>query len=111
MKQLHPSFGPVPPAEFKRAMNAPALVAADIIRKYDPSFGKTDNASEPKKFRVRVRREVSNYERATVEVEAASKEDAETLVEAMPPSGFDWSYSESGDADTFYVENTEEVER
>jgi len=52
MRERHPSFGPAPPDEFARAVKAPAIVTAQIIRKYVPAFGGARNKTLCKKFQV-----------------------------------------------------------
>ena len=41
-KNLHPSFDPVPPEEFRRAEQASVPECHEIIQKYDQMFGKAE---------------------------------------------------------------------
>lgn len=98
-KPLHPSFGAVPPAEFYRAMQAPAGHATEILRQFVPTFGirGSDPTAMLKKFEVSVSRTCELRQHARISVEAQTKDEAEKLIDAMDWDGFAWS---DGQADT-----------
>ncbi|MBZ5673731.1 MAG: hypothetical protein LAP61_05735 [Acidobacteriia bacterium] len=108
MSDKHPSFGRVPPDEFRKAMESGVPTASNILRKFEPTFG-LPAGTEKKEYKVRFYRTATTEERATEIIEAYSQEEAEALANQMDHDNLDWSYSSSGNADESYVESVEEA--
>ena len=88
---MHPSFGPVPEAEFRKAESAPAMVTTDILRRFAPLFG-LDKGSDgdDKTFAISFTRNVSITETTTIEITASSEEQARAIALSMDVDAFDW---------------------
>ena len=83
---MDPSTGPIPRSVFEEIVAAPHGKARDMIRKYDPLWGRVEGESI--KWRVEFRRRA--YETGYATVEATSKEDAEREAEKIEASLFNW---------------------
>ena len=75
-------FGPLSPAEFQEAVDAPYGKATAILRRHDPMWGRFANEGDKIKWRVRFQQTVTMG--ATSYVEAATEEEAEALAELIP---------------------------
>lgn len=76
----HQSFGRMTPVQIKELADAPFGQAAKSIREIDPLWGVEEG--RPIKWRAKFSREVREVGSAIVE--AATKEEAEELAEALP---------------------------
>ncbi len=95
------STGPIPRDVFAEIVAAPHGKARDMIRKYDPLWGRVEG--EPIKYRARFTRRAREVGYATVE--ASSEKEAETLANLLDTSTIDWQpddFDEEGELD--YVE-------
>ncbi len=99
-----PPFGPMSADEFQKAVDAPFGMAASMLRKHDPLWGKT-GAGDGEPVRWKVRLEKTTRLRATTYVEAATEEQAELLAAAVDGSGLDWD--DIGDDDDGEVVDVE----
>ena len=81
LMQANP-FGPLSPAEFQEAVDAPFGQAAVILRKHDPMWGRFKNEGDKIRWRVKFEQTVTMG--ATSYVEAATEAEAEALAELIP---------------------------
>lgn len=91
--------GPLSPEEFKALVDAPHGQALKAIQKFDPLYGKFSAEGEPRKWRVKLVKEVTAT--GFVTVEAVTKEEAEALAHGISDYKIDWDYDDDG---TSYVE-------
>lgn len=98
------SFGPLSPEEFKKLVDAPYGRAVNVIRRFDPLYGKTSSEGEKVKWRVTLHQDVTMS--ASVTVEAATEEEAEILAEAMDDDKLNWDYENN---ESSYVVNVRRV--
>lgn len=101
----HPSFGRIPPNIMKDAITKPFGEATRLIRKYEPTFGLRGNG-ETNKFTVEVSRVVSRKDTAIVEIEAADKEGARSIIDEMDWDNFSWKEGWD-EEDDFEIESVE----
>lgn len=93
--------GPIPPEEFKALVDAPHGHALKIIQKYDPLYGRFPAGGEPRKWRVKLSKEITAT--GFVTVEAVTAEEAEELAHGVPDHKIDWDYDFDDDG-TSWVE-------
>jgi hypothetical protein len=110
MPQLYPAYGPVRKAKFLEAASARGYgKATEIIREFVPTFGIEKSDGPAKTFTVKCSQYVSTRQRATVEVEAASEQEAEKIVRAMAEDEIDWTDDHyDSEADHFQIDHIEE---
>ncbi len=77
----HP-FGPLTPAEFQEAVDAPYGQAGVILRKHDPLWGRFKEPGQKIKWRAVFHQTVTM--RAFATVEAGSEEEAQAAAELIP---------------------------
>jgi hypothetical protein len=111
MSKPHPSFGIVPEAKFREAEQASAGRATEILRQYDPLFGRVKAGDRVSKYRLKCSQRVMIRQFCTVELEASGKEQAEELVSKLPDTSFNWDDdgTDADYADDFEVEEIEEI--
>lgn len=97
--------GPLSPEEFKALVDAPHGQALKAIRKYDPLYGKFSAEGEPRKWRVKMTKEVQAV--GFVTVEAVTEEEAEALAHGVPDHKIDWDFDYYDDDGTSWVEEVE----
>lgn len=78
------STGPIPPEVFAECVKAPFGKAKEIIRKYDPYWGRGDD--EKISWKVRV----SGWMGGTAYVTAATKDEADQLADELSGGDIDW---------------------
>lgn len=103
-RSLHPSYGPVPKEMIAEALAAPSGKATQILRKYDPLFGR--GVHNPKKFSITVTRKAIRKDEAIVEIEAADEKQAEEILDAMDWDDFNWREGFDDDYEDHSVEET-----
>lgn len=86
--------GPIPREEFKALVEAPHGQALKAIQKYDPLYGRFSTDGEPRKWRVKLTKEVQAV--GFVTVEAVTKEEAEALAHEVSDHKIDWDYDDEG---------------
>lgn len=86
--------GPIPPEEFKALVDAPHGQALKVIQKYDPLYGRFSPDGEPRKWRVKLTKEVQAT--GFVTVNAVTKEEAEELAHGVSDGAIDWDYDDDG---------------
>ena len=91
-----PSLGPMTRAELAEAIAAPAGKATEIIRKYDPQWGR--RPGEKFDWVVKVRR--SSRDEGTAIVKAASQEEADDLADELGDADIDWDHDDSFEIDS-----------
>jgi len=101
----HPSFGPLNAEEIAKSIDAPAGEFARRIQKIDPLWGRSYSEGQVRTFEVTVQRDVAEIERAKVQIEATSIEEAEKFVDLMDWDKFKWSHYSMGDEDNHEIIN------
>lgn len=90
------SFGPIPREKFAEIINAPHGKAAELIRTYDPLWGRDNGDGVERKWKVKLSREITEIGFATVM--AVTEEGAKILADALDEHDIDWQheYSDHG---------------
>jgi hypothetical protein len=110
MPQQHPSFGPVPPEAFRRAINAPAGRAIGILRQFAPSFGVFGSAPN-RTFKVKMIREMNSSMCATIEVQADDAEHAEEIALSKAENdAIEWDDNYDGEQTGIFVDGVTEIQ-
>lgn len=96
------AYGPIAAETFAELVSAPYGKAAEVIRKFDPFWGKSEG--ENVKFRVTLEGSARCF--LTVTVGASSKEEAEKLAfeQAETDASDEWDYDEP---DEYYIARIE----
>lgn len=95
------STGPIPRDVFAEIVAAPHGKARDMIRKYDPLWGRVEG--EPVKWRAHFTRRTREVGYATVE--ASSEKEAEKIAALLDTSTIDWQPDDSDEeGELDYVE-------
>jgi hypothetical protein len=81
-----PSTGPMPRERLKELVDAPFGKAAEIIRQYDPMWGR--RAGEKHEWLVRVERDGTGT--GTAFIKAANQDEADELADELTESDIDW---------------------
>jgi len=98
-------WGPLSAEEVVAVKEAPAMKAAEIIRKYDPAWGLTGK----KVFKVSIIKEVRVTEEAIMIVAADTVENAKKIVQGDKKNWHNLDFKEVGEDSDIYIENTVEV--
>ena len=73
------AWGEVSPEDVQEIINAPAGKAAEIIRKYDPAWGRTGEEV----YEVHFVKKITEYHNCKVKISAASQEDADKIADGL----------------------------
>lgn len=102
------SWGPLSAEEIQEVINAPAMKAADIIRRHDPAWGYRGK----KAYTVTIAKEVTVIEEAQIRIVADNPEDARKIAEGDKKSWRDLDFEETYDGDeNMHVAEVKEIKK
>lgn len=88
-------FGPMSADEFQKAVDAPYGMAAGMLRRYDPLWGRMNAEGDPIRWKVTLEKSVRM--RATTYVEAVTEEQADLLAANIDDAKLNWNFAHEDD--------------